>query len=517
MQDEPCYSNDIYQHLDYLLEDWDEPREYYPYRYLKVCWDLEEFTAPLFRLLPREVLETLSEKKKVQITAQDRIYKLFYIRGKVFGITGKKREKGNIWIEGEINLYSISQYFPDGYSPKSATDVAKCGEELLYALERMGMYNPSKLTSPIKVFEESVLSHMKIPTIYDMPEVGKEASKMAMKLIDSEWRAVYKVGHFNETFDYDQVGSYPYQVSRLPDTTQCVYTKSDIVPSDYDWGLVEGRVTVENPYTPVLFDDGEKDVPVVGSWSATLTTELADWLYRHKAGKFEMKEGWFLKFLTGNRPFLAVVNRVFNYRQGSDVMDVIGKRISVGISGKFGEDFEDSGYGKLYNSIYRAMVLSRCKMQVADFIWDNKLWDNVVSVTVDGVLSDRYVPIKSSNRMGDWRFSGTYPALILGTGMQWYGDKKPLGLTYAQVIDAMREHPKQAYYSFKVKGQVTLADALKAEDLKSLGRVKDFEQFVDLATLNPNMQFEKLPRTGEQALSGVYVGKSFEIKGEQIS
>lgn len=63
---------------------------------------------------------------------------------------------------------------------------------------------------------------------------------------------------------------------------------------------------------------------------------------------------------------------------------------------------------------------------------------------------------------------------------------------------ALREHPTQSYYGIKVKARQTLTEALKNGDLWSLGQMREFEQAIDMMTLNPSMRFEKLPKTGEQ-------------------
>lgn len=514
-QDYPSYSNNIYDHLDYLLEDCDNKRKYNPYRYIKVCWDLEQFTACLFRLLPLEALKSISESKRVKIGNENRHYKLFYIPGKVFGITGRARIKENIWEEGEVNIYGIMQYFPDSYDPKKAVEIAELGDKVLYTLERMGIRNPNKLTSPVAVLQEAVLDHMKLPTIYDMPEKGKGAAEMCLPLMTSEWRACYKMGHWGNgrlAHDYDINSAYPYQIGLLPDTSACTYIKSDTPPPEYDWGIVTGRVWVESPYTPILYDDGEKDIPAIGSWEDVFTTELINWLYKHKCGRFKMDEGWFLKVNSQNRPYGVLIDRIFNYRQGNEITDKIAKSMAVGISGKLGEDNEEGGYGKLFNPIYRAMVLSRCKIAVADFIWNNNLQKDLVSVMVDGILSDRYVQVGISKKMGAWRYNGEYNALVIGSGTQWYADKRPLGLTYQEVVQAMREHPMKSYYGIKIKGQQTLSEAIKSGEMRTLGKMRDYEQVVDMVSLSPDMQYKKLPRNGGQVLNNIYEAEPVEVK-----
>lgn len=504
---EEVRSNSSAELLMFLLEDWDDPEG--RWRYIKACWDLDEFLAPLFRLLGKQVCEQLSAEKHRAVYQG---FKLFYIRGKVFGVTARVQVRGNFYQEGEINLYGISQYYTDKDKPETALEVAAYGEDLLRGLERMGLY-PTKLTSPVAIYQECVLDHMSIPTVFDLPEKQMEVAEYAVECMDREWRSAYQMGHWDEAFDYDLVAAYPSIAKELGDTRQCKFVKSSNYVRDADWGFAKGKITVEAPISPIMYFDGERYINPIGTWEDIFTLEEVRWLERWHAGTFQIQDGWFLFFDSKAKPFEASLDRLFGYRQTNDLMDRVAKAISIGIYGKFAEEHEDGSYGKYFNPFYAAVVTSRARLKVADFIYENQLQENVVAVNVDGCLVDKFVAVPGKKQMGSWVLADVGPVLVLGAGSIFIGDKKPHGMDYRTVTTAMMEHLRQHYYGVKVRRRQTLWESLQeGVNFADLGKVTNHETSVDLLMLNPDRHFEKMPKTGEQVLNNRYQSKPLEVK-----
>jgi len=173
--------------LEFLLEEQGEPdRTAYPYTYMKVCWDLAEFTAPLFRLLGNSCCQELSNKNRTVYRSGNQYFKLFYIPHKVFGID---------YGRYTANIYEICQYYRGYDKPDTVEDIAYYGEQVMDAFRKMGIY-PKKLTSAIAVYEAENMKGLQIPTIADIPDGCLEAAEYATDCMDRELRAVYKIGHW---------------------------------------------------------------------------------------------------------------------------------------------------------------------------------------------------------------------------------------------------------------------------------------------------------------------------------
>lgn len=183
-------SNNLGYLLEFLLEDnGEENRTIAPYTYLKVCWDLAEFTAPLFRLLGESSCKELaSTNRTVYRSAGNQFFKLFYIPHKVFGVDLGKYT---------ANIYELCQYFRGDPKPETVDYTAWYGEQVMDALRKLGLY-PTKLTSAIAVYQAGAMKGMTLPTIADIPEGCLEAAEYATACMDRELRSVYKIGHWEE-------------------------------------------------------------------------------------------------------------------------------------------------------------------------------------------------------------------------------------------------------------------------------------------------------------------------------
>lgn len=484
----------------FLLEDWDEPER--NLHYIKVAWDLDEFCAPIFRLLPQEACGQLAGGKH---KAWVRPFKLFYIRDKVFGITYGKHE---------VNIYGLRQYFGEKDKPRTAKEVCEYGERLLGYVRGLGM-NPTKFASPVGMFEECVLRHMSVPTIFNMPDFDRTigAAEYALQVADREWRSVYQIGHWDEAYDYDLRFAYASEVARLRDTRYCDYRKSDRWLEDADWGVVKGRITVEALVSPVVYYDGDRYYTPVGTWEGHFTTEEIEWLQRRKAGSFEMQDGWFLNFKSTAWPFECVVNRVFGWRQAGEVKERVATGIGHALWGKFLEEHDDGSYGSYFHPIYAAMVTSRVRLKVADFIHKYGLRDGLIAVTVDGVLAEKRVRLPKGVGMGQWRLNPLSLALVLSSGYQFYANKKPHGIGYERIMEAIREHPRRHYFGVPLMRRQTLVDSVaEGAEFKDMGKQVRYQASVDLLALEHDRVFEKLPKTGEQLLSYHYKSVPMEVR-----
>jgi hypothetical protein len=164
-------SDNLEEIWGFLLEDYGEC--------LKVCWDLDGTVAPLLRLLGKTACRALRTSKKWHRG----LFSIFYIPDKVFSVSHVSGAK--------MNLYGLEQYYPELDEP-DVEGVQALGMKLLLELKKMG-FRPTKLTSPIAIYEEAILSKLDLPKITDMP---KEVAEMAYECSGRLWVEAHQIGYW---------------------------------------------------------------------------------------------------------------------------------------------------------------------------------------------------------------------------------------------------------------------------------------------------------------------------------
>lgn len=467
---------------DWLTQDFGEA--------FAVCFGLGEFTEALFSLLPEATREEL--KKEARVFHSD--IKIFYT-GRQLGLTQTKRLNGNFVRRGEINLYSLRRWLPEATaSPTDALKVAKMGETVVEALEKLELY-PKSLSSPIGAYCATELDASVMPTIYSFREDWLEAMHYCTGMMRDEWRSVYKVGYWEKTWDYDLVGAYPSFMRNLPDTDHCVAVKSDVYPfspiGTHDWAIMKGKAEIWAPVSPITLMTNDGCINPKGIVERMFTSDEINWLERNKAGRFTLEDGWFFRFAPNMYPYREPVDKLFAVRQSKDGMEnYLAKRISQGMSGKLDEDRKDGQWGDFYNPILSAMTRSRCRIAVADFIYQNDLIDKVIAVIVDGCLVEDFAYIDDcTGQLGSWRLDDIKPALVLGKGEIWRQGKKPMGLSFEEVTEAFKKHPDK--------------------DLYKIGKR---ELDLRLMAIDIDRKFKRFPQTGGEAMRNVYKSEAIELK-----
>jgi hypothetical protein len=164
-------SNDLEKLFAFMLEDYGEC--------LKVCWDLDQMVSVFLRILGKIACKALKSTKKWH----ENSFRVFYIPNKVFSISHVSGLK--------CNLHGLEQYYPDLDEP-DVEGLQALGMKLLKELNRMGFY-PTKLTSPVAIYEEAILSKLDLPKITDIP---KEVASMAYECSGRLWVEAMCLGYF---------------------------------------------------------------------------------------------------------------------------------------------------------------------------------------------------------------------------------------------------------------------------------------------------------------------------------
>lgn len=433
---------------------------------MAVVYHLGRFVDTIATLFPAEIQKELQYGGRVFLPNHE---KLYYQPNRMFGIT---------YANKETNIYGLSRY-----SDEEITDVDELVALAQRVVKTFGKFGvkATKLSSPISVYAD-VLHSLSFPRASDLPDEALEMTNQCAQIMSREWRELYKVGHWDadNITDMDINNCYGSIIAQLPELRQATFFESDTIPSEFSWGVLSGNLKIFKPVSPFSF---------VGEHPELITTEMLGLFRQYGIGDMDVGHGWFLqlpKYYA--QPFQNVMQRLYKQRGSVDALESrIAKAIIVGIGGRFSQKFfnKDGSLKRLgddFNSIYSAMMTSRATIKVCDFIYRNHLEDRIVSVLVDGCLveGDR-VEVPESGEMGAWRANPPSPALVVSLFMQWMNGKRPLGLTYDDVMGMIEKDPSSSVY-------------------------KD----IDLNLMEHGRSFKELPRIGEELLAKKYESEPFE-------
>jgi hypothetical protein len=502
-------TNNALELIEYLNEKYADPERTIPYYEIKVAWDLDQFIAPILKCLGVNACKQLAGTTH---TFNFNGGSIFYIPGKIFSIDHSGHRSF---------IYHLAQYFEEEPEPEDAIGVQAMAQILMDELKKMGL-TPLQLTSPVKIYENELLSHMRIPTILDLPNVKgeniDEVVEYAEQCVGKLWIEAYQVGHWNddEIYSYDITSCFPYHATQLYNIKYAKYCKSHFFCDDADWAFLKGKVTINNDVavSPIIHRgvDGSLTTPC-GTWEDVITLDEYRFITTRDIGHFELDQGWFIKFTAPVKPFEIPLQRLFALRFRSPVANRLAKRMAAGVYGKCIERHDDNSVGKYYNPLMAAMISTRGRLQVAEFIYENKLQNDLVHVSVDGIISTKEVKLNGKKGMGEWKQNFSNPAIVISSGRIYTGDKHPQGLHYDDIISMIKANPNENYYASKKRRRQTLPECVELGDLKDLGRIKEFSSTLDLNLLRSGQDrvFPKYPYTGKDLLSNKYTSRPYEV------
>lgn len=498
---ESIQSSNVNELLEFLNEPYTDEVQFS----IKVFWNLDEAIAPILRKLGIAACR--------QLASPEHTYKnLFYITSKIFIIRSDKQSSF---------FYHLCQYYPD--SNENPTDpfvIHGMAQAVMDAFHAMGLH-PKKLTSAVAVYESEVLKHLQIPTIANINGKYEGLIDYAEDCIGRTWTQAYQVGHWQtgEIWEYDQKSAYPAICAKLRSLQYAKYAHLDYIDDNADWGFLKGEVTIYDDVkvSPIFYEDSYTLSQRTGTYPTTITLHDYRNMMKWGYGEFKIKDGYFIKFTAPVCPMEQPLKRLFNQRGTGGMINTLAKSISVAVGyGKFLQKNDKGEVGFFYNPPYAAMINSIANCKITDFIYENKLQDDLVHVGVDGVIATKEAKLGDQNRVGwgQWRLVGIGAVIVLSSGRVYHGDKKPHGLNYEGIIELINQSPRQSYYTAHLKRRQTLEESIQLNDLNGLGKMKDTKSSFDLNLLRGSQEryFPEFPMTGEQLLNHQY--KSFPLKAE---
>lgn len=496
---ESVVSNDLPTLLNFLLEPY--PNEF------RVAWELNEFVAPILRLFGVNQLQELYENRRVWL--DETKHSIIYNPRKSFRISrGSYRAK----------YYHLKQFFPvEEPEPQSLSGVAQKGDMLLAELKGIGI-EPDRLSSPVAVIDR-LRDEIVYPNYEDLPE---EVGQMAWDCCEKHWVEAHKLGWFEKAWDYDIVSSFPGACANLLDLRYGNWVEDKVIPAEALHGFARGVVAVDTALSPIVYTNPQGHLyNPRGKWPTPIMLEDIRFIQEFDIGDFKVDKGywWVPKEIIKGRereyqPFRELIERLFGYRQKSAFLNFVMKKVLVGVYGSTLQTFGSEGtFAEGFNPVYGALIDTTPKLKVARFILENNLAENVIHISTDGVLLDKNAGIEDSQELGRWRLDSSGSALVVSSGVLFYGDKRPNQLTYPEAMELIKSKPEAMDWTKKKRRMFTMGDALDGGDLGDIGKPMPIVTGFGLK-MEHDRDFPELPSSGGELLAGHFDSRPLEVRGK---
>jgi len=467
----------------------------------KLLYDLDACVASLVSMTMNEAqAKELYEKERVWISGM----KITYFPTRFFAIDGRSAfvNFGNM-----IRYKSDTHYSPDDTDADKINKAKEADAIAIASRKILGEMNldPQRIISPVAALVDKYIWSLRPPTVDDIPE---EVGEIAYQTIKGNHLEAYQIGYWDEAFDYDINLAYGSMLAKLLDTRRGDWVEDTVMPSKAVYGFADGMLTVDKPFHPFLLKQGDEyTYTPVGTRPDQLTKEQIDLLYRYRLGSFDIKRGWWWipsETKTPYEPLKGIINHLHNIRSQSEGLKrVIIRQMIAGIWGRMVEIRKDK-LGKLFNPVWGSIVENGIKCQV----FDTCLSYNVIPllVAVDGVITDKPLPIEDTLEMGGWRLSHKGRCIIASSGVVGFEGKagaEEFALSFDWLYNQILEHPEQSEYIMTKYSPMTLAKAIQSDSFDKLGELQLANRNISIGKDYKRL-WKSYPKDGGELLGNKY-------------
>lgn len=479
-------SNNIEDLLSFLLI----PHE----GHFRVVWGIDSFVAPILSLLDKHRLQVLFQTGRTWLHP----YSITYNQGKSLRVVeGRWRQ----------SYYYLSQYFPDEPEPDALEEIVRKGGQILDELDSIKV-EPKRLTSPVALFDY-LFDNLPLPNYNNLPD---SVGQLSWDCSGKHWVEAHKLGWFEKAYDYDIIASFPSVTANLLDTRYGKWINKIEQPKGAVYGFAEGRVGINSNVSPIIYIDGAGHLySSNGNWPTILAKQEIDFIEEFNLGRFTIRDAWWWVPEKTVLPLQWSIAELFASKNKSDLLGRILKRAMVGIYGRFLQTYSDGTFAPSFNPVWGSIIESEVRLKVARFILENKLEDNLLHVSTDGVLLNKKIPVENRGQMGNWRLDSEGEALVVSSGCLFYGDKRPAQITYPEAMALIKANPKAISWEKKIRRRMVLGDIMSGS-CSRMGEIKEIDtEFKLLPRYDRDRDFGELPRDGEALLNNHYSSKPLKV------
>ncbi len=466
----------------------------------KLLYDLDACVASLIHLtLSKQQARELYENERVWVNN----FKLTYFPNRFFAIDGRGRfvNFGNC-----VRYKSDTHYSPDDTDTdkinkaKEANDITVASSDIL---KQLGL-DSNRIISPVAALVDKFINSLKPPTIDDMPE---DVGELAYSTIMGNHLEAYQLGYWDMAWDYDINSAYGSILAKLYDIRRGEWIRDTVMPSNALYGFADGILTVNKPFHPFLVKQGEYTYTPIGTFPYQLPKSMIELLYKHKIGTFDIKNGrWFIP--QENRalyqPLKGIITHLHTIRSKSEgLKKAILRQMIAGIWGRMIEARKDK-FGDLFNPVWASIVENDIKCQVCDTCLSVDIIPLLVAV--DGVITDKPLPIQDSLEMGKWRLSHKGKCIIASSGVVGFEGKQgaeEFSLHYDWLYNQLNNNPQQTEYSMNKYSPMTLSKAIQTDSLDKLGELQLINRVITIGKDYKRL-WNKYPKYGGDLLTNKY-------------
>lgn len=438
-------------------------------------------------------------------------YELKYIPAKFFSVKKGFHHDAPFVMFSNAQQYGLNKLEDTTGDPKLAMNYTAraqaVGYDVYNTMELLGV-KPNSLTSPISMFQKAILNNMDLPTVDDIPD---EAGEFAYNCCHGTWVEAYQRGHWDKCYDYDITSAYPYQVSRLLDIRKGHWHNYPLYMPDATYGYCKGKVTIEAPFSPIIYDSEPNYTPT-GTWNTYITKAEWNFINRHNLGHFEPEDCWWWVADDQIYPLQHIVLSLFLHKQSSTgLAKEVVKRIMSGVWGKFLE-LRQGEMGSMFNPVWGAEVESNTRLEVAEFCLQSQQLP--IHIAVDGVTVPEPVNVAlTDNDIGRWHLTSNKACLCIGSGVialqgKWNG--LDFSLDYDSLIDYIRDNPKSTSQVINKTAPVTLAKAIQQNKWNDLGKLETLTKTIDF-TYENKRAYRTEPRVCGDLMKHIYISEPWDV------
>ena len=365
------------------------------------------------------------------------------------------------------------------YCLKDARLTADLGNVLIKEVKACNLLLPKFFTSYASLAKQYFRYKARIPSLKYVPT----------NILDIAYQTFYggrfellKRGFFKKLYCYDINSAFPDTITKLPSLKYGKWIKVyDINPKEC---IAFYKVALDIPETFISFLPFKLKNKLVVYPSGLFTT----WITWYEA---DLMRHWIKGISYGYQyipnekeyyPFAVGIKHLYSektkYKNINEVFYWLIKLPMNSLYGCFVEKHKkvDGNIysGILFNSVYGAIITARSRWKLFK---DNpkELWKHFVALHTDSIISEKKLPLKIDDKLGNWTLDYKGPGVVLNTGIYQIGEKmKHRGFKGAKFdwIKLLKENGKKDHISF------TRTKVLKiAESLQRFGVIDDVNTF----------------------------------------
>lgn len=483
----------------FLLRDYGE-------KTMKVFASLDNDVAgilALFKLSDKD-LEKLAESKKLFVYP----YQLTYFPDKFFSIDDKTEGRyANFcdMTQYELSLSNVNETFTTDSLIEKAKTAQETGTKAYEVFRKQG-FAPDLMISPANVYRKEAWTK-DLPKVEDMPP---EASAYAYACCKGNWLECFRRGHFR-AWDYDLSCAYASEASKLLHLAYGNWLESKDYQPKADYGYCKCEVTIDSPFSPILYIvDEHRTFTPEGSWETFLTKAEVDFIEQYKLGSVLIENGywWFAKdcIMPLARPVLDLYLKRQNASSAFE-REIIKRELAGSFYGIFIES-RGKELGENFCSPWAAETETNTRLKVAKVCIENKIIP--IHIAVDGFISDRPMTLmEDPSHIGAWRLSHTGRCIAVSTGVVGFETKQGQGdfsISYEWLENALSSGAQGK----KKLGIKTLSMAHQENKLSDIGKVFEMTRTIDLRESKRFYRHE--PTSGKELLSGQFESEPWPVE-----